>query len=466
MLMRLPPASLHFMPEAQLQKTHSEHAAHPNLRYAWYVVLALTAIYMLSYVDRVILSLLVRSIKQDLHASDTQIGLLQGLAFAIFYTLAGLPLGRIADTRNRRNLIAAGIVAWSFCTSACSLARSYWMLFLGRMGVGVGEATLSPAAYSLIADYFPAQQLGVAISVYYMGVFLGSSLSFLLTGMIIDALAHTPVVQVPLLGALPAWRVTFLLVGIPGLLFALLVYTIREPQRRGLLKSREGRAAQLSFGDAFAQLRMRWQSVLGLSFGSIFQSACAFGLLAWAPTFFQRTHGWTPGQSGRVLALILVSFGCAGMYVGGALSDRWSRRGRPEGPLQVAVVSGIGTVLLLPAAFLLRDASWTVALLFPGTFFLALPMGTSVAALQRIFPNQVRGQVSALFLFFLNLGGQTLGPLGPGLFNDRLFHSEKMLGPSMALTIGIAALLMVVVFWATYGPYRRDYEATTKASIA
>jgi len=447
------------MPGTQLKRSEAPKETQPGLGYAWYVVIALTAIYMLSFVDRQILSLLVRPIKQDLHISDTSVGLLQGLAFALFYTLMGLPLGRMVDTRNRRNLIAVGIVIWSFCTSACSLARSFGTLFLGRMGVGVGEATLSPAAYSLISDYFPTERLGVAISVYYMGVFLGSALSFFVTGMAIDALAHTPVVHLPLLGAMASWRVTFLLVGVPGLLFALLVYTIREPLRKDLLRAKDGRSTHLSFGQSLAQLRTRWKSVAGLSLGAIFQSACAYGLLAWAPTFFQRVHGWTPGQSGRALALILVSFGCFGMYAGGALADRWHRLGMLEGPLKVGVVSGIGTLLLLPLAMIMPQAGWTLALMVPGVFFLALPMGTGVAALQRIFPNQVRGQVSALFLFFLNLGGQTLGPLGPGFMNDHLFHNEKMIGPSMAITIGGAAALLVVACLATYRPYRADFRA-------
>ena len=207
-------------------------ARQPSLAYAWYVVWALTAIYMLSYMDRQILSLLVGPLKRDLAISDTRVGLLQGLAFGLFYTLMGLPLGRIADRRSRRGLIALGIVLWSLFTSLSSVARSFWSLFLARMGVGVGEASLSPAAYSLIADYFPAERLGVAISVYYMGVFFGSSLSLVVTGIIVDLVAHTPTIAVPWLGTMAAWRITFLFVGVPGVLFALLAYTIREPVRR------------------------------------------------------------------------------------------------------------------------------------------------------------------------------------------------------------------------------------------
>lgn len=429
-------------------------ASQASLRYAWYVVFALTAIYMLSYMDRQILSLLVGPMKRDLGISDTRVGLLQGLAFGLFYTFMGLPLGRLADTRSRRKLIAVGIVLWSFFTSLCSVARSFWSLFLARMGVGVGEATLSPAAYSLISDYFPRDQLGVAISVYYMGVFFGSGLSLLLTGMIIDAVAHTPLITVPLLGTMASWRITFLLVGLPGVLFALLVYTIREPLRREVLRARDGQVSQLGFAETLGEMGKRWQSLIGVSIGAIFQAVPTYAFISWTPTYFQRAHHWTAGQSGRGLAALLLTFGCLGMYAGGRLSDAWQKRGISEGPLKVGVVCGIGTVLLMPLAYLLPQAGWTLALMGPGLFFLALPMGTSAAALQRIFPNQVRGQVSALFLFLLNLGGLTLGPLMPGLLNDRLFHSEQMLGPSLALTIGAAAVLMLAAFRLTYRSYR------------
>ncbi len=434
-----------------------------SLTRAWYVVFALTAIYMLSYMDRVILSLLVAPMKRDLGISDTRVGLLQGLAFGLFYTLVGLPLGRIADTRNRRNLIAAGVVLWSLFTSACSVARSFWTLFMARMGVGVGEASLSPAAYSLIADYFPREQLGVAISVFYMGIYLGTSVSLLVTGLIVDAVSHTPSITVPLLGAMASWRITFLIVGLPGALFALLAYTFREPPRRGLLRPREGQGTgvdtKLSFGVTLAEMKRRWKPLIGISVGAIFQAVPTYALISWTPTFLQRVHGWTPGQSGRGLAMLLLTFGCLGMYTGGRLSDHLQKGGVRDGPLRVGVMCAIGTLLLLPPAFLLKQAEWSLFLMGPGIFFLSLAMGTSPAALQPIFPNQVRGQVSALFLFFLSLGGLSLGPLLPGLLNDRLFHNPLSIGSSLAITIGSAAVLMLVAFRATYRAYRTEYEA-------
>jgi MFS family permease len=437
-----------------------------TLAYAWYVVIILTALYMLSFVDRTILSLLVGSIRRDLGISDTRIGLLQGLSFALFYTIMGLPLGRLADTRSRRNLIAAGVVVWSLFTSACSASKSFWSLFLTRIGVGVGEAGLSPAAYSLISDYFPPERLGVAISVYYMGVFLGSSLALLVGGVVVDTMTRIHTVTLPLLGTIASWRVTFLIVGLPGLLFALLVYTIKEPLRRNMLRSAQGEVARVTFAQSFGQMRIRWQSVGGISLAMVFQSMANYALISWGPTYFSRVHGWTAGQSGKALAAILLIAGCGGMYTGGRLSDRWQRRGLDEAPMRVMVLGAIGTILLLPIGTLLPDVRWTLALLYAGVFCLALPMGISAAALQRIFPNQVRGVVSALYLFVLNIGGLTLGPLLPGVFNDYLFHNGKMIGYSLSITMGGAAVLMLVTLLAAYRHYRRHYQLMLSTTAA
>jgi MFS family permease len=166
------------------------------------------------------------------------------------------------------------------------------------------------------------------------------------------------------------------------------------------------------------------------------------------------------------LAVILLTAGCGGMYIGGRLSDHWQRRGLDEAPMRVMVLGAVGTLLLLPVGTLLADIRWTLAFLFAGVFFLALPMGISAAALQRIFPNQVRGVVSALYLFVLNIGGLSLGPLLPGVFNDYLFHNGKMIGYSLAITMGGAALLMLITFLATYRYYREHYRMMAEITAA
>lgn len=430
---------------------------HESLRYAWYVVFVLMLCYALSLIDRQILSLLVGPMKRDLHISDTKVGLLQGFSFAVFYTLAGLPLGRIADTRNRRNLITVGILAWSVLTAACSAAKNFWTLFFTRMGVGVGEASLSPAAFSLVADYFPPGQLGLALSVYSMGIYVGSGLAFIVGGTVVQSLALRPQLALPLLGTIASWRATFFVVGLPGIFIALLTRTIREPRRRYLQRAAHGQAPQLSFREFLQRLRLRLGSVAGISLGMVFQAICGYGFFAWGPTFLQRTYEWSPGQSGRALGLLTLVCGCLGMYLGGSLCDRWQIQGIHEAPLRVGVLSAAGAAIFFPLALSRSNPAWTSGLLAPAILFLALPIGCSYAALQLILPNQLRGQVSALFLFILSLGGLSLGPLLPGLLTDYVFQSEKSIGVALALTIAVSAILMGITFWATYRPYRMHF---------
>jgi len=429
-----------------------------SLRYAWYVVFVLMLCYALSLIDRQILSLLVAPMKRDLQINDTRIGLLQGLSFALFYTLAGLPLGKLADSHPRRKIVTTGVVAWSLMTAACSMARNFWSLFLMRMGVGVGEAALSPAAFSLIADAFPAGQLGLALSVYSMGIYLGSGIAMIVGGSVVQSLSQTPALSLPVLGTIASWRATFLVVGLPGLLIALLTLSIREPQRRSLLRKRGGSATQVPLRVVWEQLRKRILSFAGISFGMVFQALCGYAFLAWGPTFLQRTYAWPPGQAGHTLGVLTLVFGCAGMYLGGSLCDHWQRRAILEAPLRVAVLSAAGTCAFFPLAVTIGNPVGTTILLAAAIFFLAMPIGCSYAAVQLIFPNQVRGQVSALFLFILSLGGLTLGPLLPGLLNDYYFRSEQKIGASMAVTIGLASLLMLVICFATYRPYRAHYQ--------
>ncbi|MBT7799203.1 MAG: MFS transporter, partial [Gammaproteobacteria bacterium] len=210
----------------------SDNANWPSPTIAWYAVGILFVAYTFSFADRFILSLLIEPIKQDLNLSDTKISLLHGFAFAIFYTFMGIPIGRLADKYNRRTIIVWGIATWSCMTAVCGITKGYWQLFAARVGVGVGEAALSPAAYSMIADLFPAQKLGRALSVYTTGAFVGAGLAFIIGGTAIAAITTSPEITLPVIGTIRSWQAAFFLVGLPGLLVAALMYTVKEPLRR------------------------------------------------------------------------------------------------------------------------------------------------------------------------------------------------------------------------------------------
>src|SRR5262244_1984001 len=234
-----------------------------RLNYAWYVVFVLMVCLTLSFIDRQILSLLVDLIERDLGISDTAIGWLQGPAFALFYTFMGLPVGWLVDRYSRRAIVAVGVIFWSVMTALCAVAGNFWSLFAARMGVGVGEATLGPAAMSLTTDSFPKEKLGGALSVYAMGIFIGSGLALIVGGAVTEAVKGMPAVALPIVGSIASWRLTFLIVGLPGLLVGLLIYTVREPLRLNLLRKADGQSSRLSLGEVLREFGLRWRSVVG-----------------------------------------------------------------------------------------------------------------------------------------------------------------------------------------------------------
>ncbi len=430
--------------------------AYPSRGAAWYAVIVLMVCYTFSFVDRLILAFLVTPLKHDLNLSDTQIGLLQGFAFAMFYSVLGIPFGLAADRLNRRNLIGAGVIAWSLMTSCGSIAKSFVMLALARTGVGVGEVALAPAAFSMIADTFPRERLSSAMSVYSMGVQIGAGLALILGGFIVQAVSHLPPVTLPWVGTLAPWRLTFLIVGAPGIFIVALLATVREPLRRSSPAADGAATSRAGLASAAAHLLQRWRSSLGLSIIMACQAMSNYAFGSWCPAFFERVHHWPKGRIGLTLGLLTMGCGCVGLMCGGRLSDRWLRQGVLEAPLRVGAVSLLGVLCTLVPAMLSPSVDLTVGLLVPAVFFLALPIGCSYASIQMIFPNEVRGTVSAIMLLVLNLLGLTLGTLLPGLLDDRVFHDEQMLGPSIAITAGMASLVGLAAAFLTFGPYRRD----------
>jgi MFS family permease len=434
-------------------------ASRPSLSYASYALLVLMICYSLSFVDRQILTLLVGPIEKELGIDDVSMSYLQGLAFALLYTTLGVPIGYLADTRSRRWLISIGIFFWSLMTTLTAGARSFTTLFLARTGVGIGEATLAPGAFSLITDYFPREYLGRALSIYSMGIFIGAGLSMLVGGWVVQATLGLPPIDLPIFGLIGSWRLTFFIVGIPGVLVAIWVASLREPARRGLLRDSRGQATPATVRQVVQQIGLRWQSILGISMGMVFQATCTYGLLAWTPTTLQRVHGWSPAQAGSTLGPIIIVFGCLGMYLGGWLTDRWRTKGLRDAPLVVGAIGAVIAGLFLSPALNAKSATTLVTLLAPGLVGLGMPMGVSYAALQWILPNQVRGQISAVFLFLLNLGGITMGPFFPAKLSRDVFGDPKMIGVGLAIAIAVASVLQLTAFLSTRSHYRRDTAA-------
>lgn len=252
-----------------MQDNSHEKDNYPNPGYAWYVVVILFLAFVVSYIDRQIISLLVDPIKADLDITDTQIGLLQGFAFTVFYTFAGIPLGRLADKKNRKIIISLGMLIWSIMTFACGLARNFTHLFIARIGVGVGEASLSPASNSMISDYFPKDKRGKPVAVFFMAVYVGVGLSFILGGIVVGMVSNAgDVLVLPLLGELSAWQTTFMVVSIPGILLVLVMGTIKEPFRHGMItKDGQAVASDLAATKDFFKKHFMAYAVMFLGFG-------------------------------------------------------------------------------------------------------------------------------------------------------------------------------------------------------
>lgn len=430
--------------------------------YAWYVVGVLTLAYTFSFIDRQILSLLVEPIRHDLQLTDTQIGLLQGLAFAIFYTTLGVPFGRLADRTSRRAIICGGILVWSAMTAACGLARSFGVLFGFRVGVGVGEAALNPAAYSLITDYFPRDQVTRAIAVYTGGSFLGAGLALIIGGAVIDLVAGIGSVTLPVLGDLRPWQVAFVAVGVPGVAVAALMLTIREPARRGLIRSSGGAQAGVAIPEIVAFLKSH-RAAYGFHFAGFSAIVLlAYANLAWVPTYFTRTFGWTAGEVGLRYGLVILIFGTAGVVSGGWLADLLRRRGYRDANLRLVVITSLALLPLGVASTLMPESWMALALSAPAAYLWAVPMGVAPAALQPITPNQMRAQISALYLLTITLVGLGVGPLLVALLTDRVFGDPQGIKYSLAIVSAGAAPLAALLLRLGMPAYRRSLEAAER----
>nr|WP_218875997.1 MFS transporter [Pseudomonas sp. BMW13] len=442
-------ASRHAVPRRA--SVHNNNNGYPSSTRAWVTVAILMVAYVLSFVDRQILNLLVEPIRRDLAINDTQMSLLMGLSFALFYTVCGIPLGRVADTRSRRGLIAVGILFWSAATAACGMARMYWQFLLCRIGVGVGEAALSPAAYSLIADSFPAERRATAISVYSMGVYLGSGLAFLVGGLVIQLASAQGEVTLPLLGEVRPWQLIFLILGAAGVTFTLLMMAVKEPARRGA-----GAGVAVPLSEVGRYIRANRRTVLLHNFGFAGLAFAGYGSAAWVPTFYIRTYGWDASQVGIVYGSIVAVFGCLGIVFGGRLADWMAKRGRSDANMRVGLYAALGALPMVVLFPLMDSAFWASVLMAPTVFCLSMPFGVAPAAIQEIMPNSMRGQASAIYLFVITLFGLGVGPTAVALVTDFVFADDAALRYSLLIVTTLAVLMSITLLAKSLKPYRES----------
>lgn len=403
-------------------------ATWPGARRAWGFVALLFLAGLFSVIDRAVLNVVVDPVRHDLAIGDQQIGLLQGLAFGLFYAFMGLPMGLLADRKSRRNLVILGITLWSMATIASGLAQSFGQIFTARLLVGLGEAALSPAAISLIADLFPPERRGRPLSVFMLGQSLANGLAIAVTGLILSHAASGAFAGLPLVGGLVPWRLAFVLFGAGGLIVAALLLLCREPERQGsadLATSLPGRA-ELAFLIAHRGVLVP----LYLGFAVCF--AVVYGAAAWSPAMLTRQFAATPAFFAGVLGPVSLAFAASGPLIGGWLLDRTMRAGKPLArftvlalvpfcaiPAQLAVMAGS----LPMAAALVASA---------GAAFAVLGIVT-LATLQAVVPPRMRGAAVALTLVLNTVIGATMGPLAVAAITERVMGDPAQVGWSIAL---------------------------------
>jgi MFS family permease len=428
-----------------------EPPAYPSPARAWWAVCVFLVLYVLSFVDRQVLNLMIDPIRDDLGIGDFEASLLSGFAFAVFYTFFGIPIARLADSRSRRAIVAAGLAIWSAATATCGLVRTYAGFFLARTGVGVGEAALSPAAYSSIADAFPPGKRGRAMGIYSVGSYLGSGLAFLLGGYVFAFVGERGTRELPLLGEMAPWKVVFLVLGIPGLLLVPLLATVPEPLRRA--SGAGGRAASLS---AVARhMREHWGAYLGHNLGFALLAFSGYGSSVWTPAFLQRSHGMSVADSGIALGWIMAVAGTLGIVFGGWLSDRMLARGRRDATMRVGLIAA---VVWIPAGLLyplVEGKSVALALMVPALFTSGMPWGAAAAAVQEITPGPMRAQATAVYLFVINLIGLGIGPSAVAYLTQYVYRDDAAVRYSLAWVTLAAHVAAALFLWAGLRPFVR-----------
>ena len=393
----------------------------------------LLVVYVFNFIDRQIVNILAEPIARDLKLSDTQIGLMTGLAFALFYTVLGLPIARYADrpTTSRPRLIAVALAIWSGMTALCGVAQNYTQLLLARIGVGVGEAGCTPAAHSLISDIVPKERRASALAFYALGIPIGTLLGMIIGGQLADAIG---------------WRRAFVVVGLPGVVLALVVVWLLKDPRRGGASQSHTATPPLSGGAALRAIFGSRALVLLIVAASL-AAFLSYGKTTWATIFFQRTHGLSPGQVGLYFGLVNGVFAILGTWLGGKIADRWGAAKRRH----VLTAPALGLAIAAPLAYLGYSApSWQSALviLTLPTLLNSLYYGPTYSAVQGLVAPQARAMAAAVLLFFQNLIGLGLGPLFFGMLSDIL--KPEYGEDSVQIVLYSAAFLRVIpafFFW-------------------
>ena len=429
----------------------------PAPAYGWYVTGVLLLGFTFSFVDRQVLNLLVEPIRLDLGLTDTQISLLQGLAFVVTYVALSVPIGRLVDRFNRMRIMIVGILVWSATTVACGLSRSHGELMAARMGVGAGEAALTPAAWSVLADYFHPDKLARPISVYLMGPYIGAGIAMIAGAEVLDWTRQVESVSLPLLGDVAPWQFTFIAVGLPGIVIASLFATLKEPKRRG----RQSTTTVPPWREVASYLLANKRIYVALHIGVPFIVVMLYGLQAWVPTILVRVYDMDLADAGRQYGVLALLAGSAGVLTGPVLERFLRRMGDHSAPLRVAMIGAASATACLMALPLAGTPGLALAAIAGASFSVTLPLALITTVMQEVTPNEMRGVVNGMYVVTTNVIGLALGPTLVAAATDYLYQDVNAVARSLATVAAVVGPIAALVLWSGTRAYRASKRVSS-----
>ena len=435
--------------------TNSSTSNYPSRRAGYSAVVVMTLAQVFAFIDRQIPAMLVEPIKQDFNLNDSQIALLGGAAFSIFYAIMALPIGYAVDRYKRVNVLGTGIFVWSLMTTLAGLANSFGRLFGARIGVAVGEAVMAPVSVSLVSDYFPQNRQGKPMGIITAGVYIGIGATLIGGGYIIDYLTDIGGITIPGIGYFKPWQATFLVVGIPGILISFAAFMLHEPRRLGLAQTPEKDSKSINI---FSHLIKNKSTLIPMFAGLIFMALIFYSFTFWAPSMMVRTYGLSLTEVGFSLGIITIISSILGTISSGAVVDYLRSKGITDAPIRTAMFACIFAMPAICLAPLVENvvAAWILIGVY--LFFISSFAPIGLLAVSGVSSNEVKGQMAAVHAFLMMAFGLSLGPQITAFFTDFILQDESKLGLAVSLTGVLVLPIAAVCFWTSLKEYRKAYD--------
>ncbi|MDC0432536.1 MFS transporter [Hyphomicrobiales bacterium] len=420
----------------------SDQSLWPSKRYAWFLTTILLISYTVSFIDRAMINLLIDPIRSDLKLTDIQMGQILGPGFMISYILFSLPIGRMVDKFNRIFVLIGGILLWSIATAAHGFSSDYYSLFVSRAGVGAGEAAVTPASWSIIADLFRPEDRAFPMSFYLMGPYIGQGLALLFGGLVIQLYT----VPVEFLGfTLQPWQMIFILIAIPGFILSFGLAFLADPQRKGIINKEKQKDE--SFVDVVAYIKSKFSAYFTLMIAASFIVVLLYTFQAWVPTYIARVHGWDLSRVGYLFGIVTLISGSLGVLSGPVLERFLDRRGFKNSTHAVFLISASTLAVIPPLTFLFVTEDFILPGMFVISFFITLPMACFASGLQKMTPQNYRGSISGLYVFIMNIVGLSLGPTVVPFFTSVIFQDDMSINLALSYTFLIFGPISFAIFF-------------------